>query len=54
MTDARFELDGRSQRERMLSGDQYIANDPDLTRESNRAALLTAQFNATASVQRLD
>ena len=48
MTDARFELDGRSHRERMLSGDQYIANDPDLTRESNRAALLTAQFNATA------
>ena len=48
MTDARFEPDGRSQRERMLSGDQYIADDPDLSRESRRAALQTARFNAAA------
>jgi maltose O-acetyltransferase len=32
----------------MLEGDQYIADDPDLTRESNRAANLTAAFNAAA------
>lgn len=46
--DTRFQKDGRSNRERMLAGDQYIADDADLTRESNRAAVLTAQFNATA------
>jgi maltose O-acetyltransferase len=43
-----FEPDGRSNRERMLAGDQYIADDPDLARESSRAANLTAAFNATA------
>jgi maltose O-acetyltransferase len=32
----------------MLAGDQYIAVDPDLAREGNQAAVLTAQFNATA------
>lgn len=37
--------DSRSNRERMLAGDQYIADDPDLFRESNRAAVLTARFN---------
>lgn len=46
--DARFQIDGRTQRERMLAGDEYIANDPDLLRDSNRAAVLTARFNATA------
>jgi maltose O-acetyltransferase len=46
--DHRFQKDGRSNRQRMLAGDQYIADDPDLTRESDRAAVLTAQFNATA------
>lgn len=44
----RFENDGRSQRERMLAGDAYIAEDPDLRRESDRAANLTAAYNATA------
>jgi maltose O-acetyltransferase len=48
MSDPRFQADGRSNRERMLAGDQYIADDPDLLREANRAAVLTAQFNATA------
>src|SRR5580704_4877554 len=48
MTDPRFQPDGRSQRERMLSGDQYIADDPDLMREANRAAVQTARFNAVA------
>jgi maltose O-acetyltransferase len=32
----------------MLDGDQYIADDPDLVRESNRAANLTAAFNGAA------
>ncbi len=48
MTDPRFQPDGRSNRQRMLAGDHYIFDDPDLLRESNRAAVLTAQFNATA------
>ncbi len=46
--DTRFRHDGRSNRERMLAGDQYIADDPDLKRESDRAAVLTARFNSTA------
>lgn len=32
----------------MLAGDQYVANDPDLARESDRAAMLCAAFNACA------
>jgi maltose O-acetyltransferase len=48
MLDPRFQPDGRSNRERMLAGDQYIADDPDLLREGNRAAVHTARFNATA------
>ena len=45
--DELFQPDGRSNRERMLAGDQYIADDPDLVRDSNRAAILVAVFNAT-------
>ena len=45
--DTRFTPDERTNRERMLAGDQYIANDPELWKESNRAANLTAEFNAT-------
>jgi maltose O-acetyltransferase len=37
--------DSRSQRERMLAGDLYIADDPVLARESGRAAELTKQYN---------
>ncbi|MFO0789507.1 MAG: sugar O-acetyltransferase [Pirellulales bacterium] len=48
MDDPRFQPHGRSNRERMLAGDHYIADDPDLLREANRAAVLTAEFNATA------
>jgi maltose O-acetyltransferase len=48
MADPRFRPDGRSNRDRMLAGDQYIADDPVLARESIRAAVLTAQYNATA------
>ena len=33
----------------MLAGDDYIAEDPELARESARAAALTARFNATAA-----
>jgi maltose O-acetyltransferase len=48
MMDERFQPDGRTNRERMLAGDQYIAVDPDLAREGNRAAVLTAQYNVLA------
>ena len=48
MLDERFQPDGRSNRARMLAGDRYIAEDLELARESNRAAVLTALFNATA------
>lgn len=37
--------DGRSQRERMLAGDLYIADDPVLAHESQRAAGLMKEFN---------
>ena len=42
-----FTPDGRTNRERMLAGDQYICDDPQLIREGNRAANLYAKFNAT-------
>ena len=38
--------DGRTQRERMLAGDLYIADDPELAAESVRARRLCAAFNA--------
>jgi hypothetical protein len=38
MSDERFRPDGRTHRERMLAGDQYIFDDVDLLRESRRAA----------------
>jgi maltose O-acetyltransferase len=37
--------DARSQRERMLAGDLYVANDPELAAEALRAAELTKAFN---------
>lgn len=37
--------DGRSMRERMLAGDLYLADDPQLAAESRRAALLMYRFN---------
>jgi maltose O-acetyltransferase len=40
--------DDRSMRERMLAGDLYIADDPQLAAEARRAAELTATYNATA------
>src|SRR3569833_2924044 len=33
-------------KDRMLAGQEYIADDPDLLRDSRRAAELTARYNA--------
>jgi maltose O-acetyltransferase len=40
-----MQADGRSQRERMLAGDLYLADDPELARAALRAAELTKAFN---------
>jgi maltose O-acetyltransferase len=40
--------DERTHRERMLAGDPYIADDPDLRRESEHAQLLARAFNDSA------
>ena len=39
--------DGRSQRERMLAGDLYIADDPELAAEALRGMTLCEEFNRT-------
>jgi maltose O-acetyltransferase len=39
--------EGRSQRERMLAGELYIADDPQLAADNQRALTLTSQFNAS-------
>ncbi len=39
-------VNSRSHCERMLAGEDYLADDPDLIRERRRAASLTAKFNA--------
>ncbi len=44
--DKRFLQDHRSQQQRMLAGDHYLASDPQLIRDMDRAADLVAQFNA--------
>lgn len=49
MSDEAFRSDGRSNRERMLAGDPYVADDPQLIEESCRAVDLTRQYNATAA-----
>lgn len=49
MMDSRFTPDGRTNRERMLAGDQYIADDPEITRETDRAAALTIRYNSAAA-----
>lgn len=41
--------DGRSQRERMLAGDLYIADDPELQADSLRARALQDAFNRTTA-----
>ena len=40
--------DHRSKGERMLAGDLYIADDPELARDSLRAMRLMAKFNQGA------
>jgi len=42
------ERDGRSQKERMLAGDPYVADDPELQQESRRAIALSEQYNRTS------
>ncbi|WP_323368762.1 sugar O-acetyltransferase [Nocardioides sp. dk4132] len=44
--------DPRSMRERMVAGDLYIADDPELAEEADRAHDLVAAYNATTSRQR--
>jgi maltose O-acetyltransferase len=39
--------DGRGQRDRMLAGELYIADDPQLAADNLRALTLTRQFNAS-------
>jgi maltose O-acetyltransferase len=39
--------EGRSQRERMLAGELYIADAPQLAADNQRALTLTSQFNAS-------
>jgi maltose O-acetyltransferase len=39
--------DGRSQKERMLAGDLYIADDEELRDASRRAYLLTRTYETT-------
>lgn len=46
--DPSYQHDGRSNRERMLSGAPYIAEDPELQAEMDRAANRVAAFNATS------
>src|SRR4051812_28164053 len=48
MTDPRFASDGRSNRERMLAGDHYIA-DETVAADAARAAAMTARYNATVA-----
>lgn len=47
MKDPDPQPDSRTQRERMLAGDLYIADDPELARDSLRAMALLERFNAS-------
>ncbi len=47
--DEPYRHDGRTNRQRMLAGDQYIADDPELLRDTTRAAKLVAAFNGAAA-----
>jgi maltose O-acetyltransferase len=49
MSDA--QADTRTMRERMLAGDLYIADDPQLAEENQRAMRLTEQLNATPAAE---
>jgi maltose O-acetyltransferase len=52
MTDTADGADSRSMRERMLAGDLYIADDPELGELSSNALDLAAAYNATSARQR--
>jgi maltose O-acetyltransferase len=41
-------VSGRSEKEKMLAGELYYANDPELDRERRQASRLLAQYNATS------
>ncbi|MEL6221956.1 MAG: sugar O-acetyltransferase [Cyanobacteria bacterium J06627_8] len=48
MSDKNQEIhDRRSMKERMLAGDLYIANDPQLAADSQRASILMQRFNTS-------
>ena len=49
MADNSVAPDGRSQRERMLAGGLYIADDPELEADSVRAMALSAAYNASSA-----
>lgn len=51
MTTDRFQPDGRSNKQRMLDGDDYLADDPDLQEWNRSAQDLAAAYNATTSRQ---
>ena len=51
MAKDKFKPDGRSNRERMLAGDPYIADDPELRGEYVQATNLVAEYNATSEAQ---
>ncbi len=52
MTDMPEGADSRSMRERMLAGDLYLADDPELGELSSDALDLAAAYNATSARQR--
>jgi maltose O-acetyltransferase len=45
---ASSDIDGRSQRERMLAGDPYVADDPELQQLGRRAMRLVERYNRTS------
>ncbi len=47
MSDSNTPEDGRTSRERMLAGDLYIADDPELARDSLRAMGLMEAYNSS-------
>ena len=47
MSDSNTPEDGRTSRERMLAGDLYIADDPELARDSLRAMRLVEAYNSS-------
>lgn len=51
MTD-QIQPDGRTQKERMLAGDLYLADDPELERASRRAYRLMKEYEARYAVDR--